>query len=163
MPTRRSVRHPEHDYTGARWYHVTVCAQQRRRVFGRLGAGTVLLSDLGRIAREVLLGLPDRMPEVRLDESIIMPDHLHALIQIHPVLPTVPCARPKTRRFGGSQAGALSLVVNLLKGDVTRQARRVLGKPDLRIWQRGYHERIIRNQTHMDATRAYIRNNPLRG
>lgn len=100
---------------------------------------------------------------VRLDAHIVMPDHVHALIQIRSVQPRTDSPALRPRRFGASQAGALSLAINLFKGDVTRLARRTLGKPEFKIWQRGYHERIIRNQAQMDATRAYIRNNPIRG
>ena len=163
LPIRRSIRHTEHDYTATAWYHVTICAERRGRTFGRLGVGKVLLSDLGRIVEEKLLALPARIPVTRLDTHIVMPDHVHALVQIHPALPNTLRSSLVCRRFGGSHAGALSLVVNLFKGDVTRLARRTLGMPELKIWQRGYHERIIRNQAQMDATRAYIRNNPIRG
>jgi len=151
-----------HDYTGPCWYHVTICAARRGKEWGHLAEGEVVLSPLGRLVAARLRRLPTLLPWVRLDASVVMPDHIHALIRIWPAqIMGRPAAA--ARRFSGSQAGALSLAVNLLKGDVTREARRLLGQAGQKIWHRGYHERIVRTRAQMDATRAYIRNNPLRG
>ncbi|MCL4864354.1 MAG: hypothetical protein KJZ47_00585 [Gemmatimonadales bacterium] len=103
------------------------------------------------------------MPHVRLDEYIVMPDHIHGIVRIWPSRMLSGQPESGRGRFGGSQAGRLSLVVNLFKGDVTRAARRLVGQPGLKLWLRGYHERIIRTQAQMAATRTYIRNNPIRG
>lgn len=162
LPNRRSIRLPEHDYTGPCWYHVTICAACRGRAFGRLVGGAVILSPVGRVVRDTLHRLPAALPWIRLDRSIVMPDHIHFLIRIWPAQLLM---RPgaSARRFGGSQAGALSLAVNLLKGDVTRLVRQLPGQRGRKLWHRGYHERIIRTPEQMAATRAYIRNNPARG
>lgn len=103
------------------------------------------------------------MPQLRQDAFIVMPDHVHALVRIWPEQLGASSLRCQPRRFGGSQAGALSLAINLFKGDVTREARRILGDPARKIWQRGFHERIIRTSAQMAATRTYIINNPIRG
>lgn len=160
---RRSVRDPSHDYSGGYWYHVTICTHRRGSVLGCLRAGVVDLSSLGRLAEEAWASLPIRMPHVRLDEHIVMPDHLHGIVRIWPAQVSGGAVIPERSRFGASQAGRLSLVVNLFKGDVTRAARRLTGEQGLKIWLRGYHERIIRTQAQMAATRTYIRNNPIRG
>lgn len=162
LRARRSVRCRGHDYTGPCWYHVTICAAHRRREFGRLARGEVILSPIGRLVVGALDRLPLYLPWIRLGESVVMPNHLHVLIRIWPAqldgrIPN------RERRFSASQAGALSLAVNLLKGDVTKAARRLLSQPTRTIWHRGYHERIIRTREQMVATRAYIRKNLARG
>jgi putative transposase len=59
-------------------------------------------------------------------------------------------------------AGSLGAMVRTYKSTVTRFANRVLRKPGAPVWQRGYWERIIRDERHLDATRRYIANNPRR-
>lgn len=163
LPARRSVRLTAHDYAGPCWYHVTICAARRGKEFGFLAGGEVRLFPVGRLARDTWQALPGRIPRLRQDAFIVMPDHVHALVRIWPDQLGASSARCLPRRFGGSQAGALSLVINLFKGDVTREARWILGDPTRQIWQRGFHERIIRTNAQMTATRAYIINNPIRG
>jgi putative transposase len=162
-PDRRTIRLRWHHYAGHCWYHVTICSWGRRRIFGTLSRGVVTRTEVGDLVARSWQALPGRMPHVGLDEWIVMPNHLHGLIRITHRRP-VPSADDEDRgRFGGSQRGALSLAVNLFKGDVTREARAMTGDPHLRIWHRGYYESIIRTPDQMEATRRYIRNNPRRG
>lgn len=160
---RRSIRHPDHDYAGPCWYHVTVCAEGRGRRFGSLGRGMVRYTSLGELVSMELQELRNRFPWLRLDAFIVMPDHLHVLIRIWPTRLLGRSGQQGPRQFGGSQARALSLAINHFKGSVTKAARKLAGDPNLRVWHRGYHERIIRTRQQMAATRAYIRNNPIRG
>lgn len=91
-----------------------------------------------------------------------MPDHLHGLIHIWS-----PWGRPLhadgPRRFGPLHRRSLGLVVNLLKGGVTRRGRELgLLGPTTRLWHRGYHDRIIRDARHLANARTYICDNPIR-
>lgn len=159
---RRTVRLHWHHYAGHCWYHVTICSAARRRIFGTCIGGTVDHSVLGALVASKWQTLPQRMPHVRLDEWVVMPNHLHGLIRIRHRSPVHTDRADGGRGFGVSQAGALSLAINLFKGDVTREARRILGDPAMKVWHRGYYETLIRTDEQMDATRRYIRNNPLR-
>lgn len=125
--------------------------------------GVVTRTPIGDVVARIWQSLPDRMPHVGLDEWVVMPNHLHGLIRITHRRPLDGADNEDRGRFGRSQRGALSLAVNLFKGDVTREARRLTGTPHLKIWHRGYYESIIRTQAQMEATRRYIRNNPRRG
>jgi len=120
-------------------------------------------TPLGELVDRGVQKLADRYSWVRLDASVVMPDHVHALIRIWPAHLLGRSGQQPPRRFGGSQAQALSLAINQFKGDVTKAARKLVGDPHFRVWHRGYHERIIRTHQQMAATRAYIRNNPIRG
>ena len=51
---RRSIRLPDHDYTGPGHYLVTVCAHRRAPIFGRVPAGTIRLSDWVRAHADTL-------------------------------------------------------------------------------------------------------------
>ena len=81
---RRSIRLPGYDYSEAGSYFVTLVAHQRERLFGQVVAGEVVLSEEGKIVREVWNMLPVRFPLVETDCHVIMPDHFHAIITIKP-------------------------------------------------------------------------------
>lgn len=59
-------------------------------------------------------------------------------------------------------AGSLGAIVRSFKAAVTRQANRLPGVSSTTIWQRNYHEHIIRNEADLDRIRNYIEGNPSR-
>lgn len=52
-------------------------------------------------------------------------------------------------------APAISMVINQLKGYVTKQS-------DITVWQKGFYEHIIREERDYLDTWEYINNNPAR-
>src|ERR1044071_1095447 len=77
---RRSIRLAGCDYTQSAAYFVTICVEKRACVFGALADGSGELNDAGRIVQSPLLELPSRFPEISLDSSIVMPNHIHGII-----------------------------------------------------------------------------------
>ena len=67
---------------------MTLCTAQRQELFGWVaGDGTdvtMMLNDVGRIVDECWRAIPDHFPHARLDQTQIMPDHLHAIIALAP-------------------------------------------------------------------------------
>jgi hypothetical protein len=57
----------------------------------------------------------------------------------------------------------LSTLISQFKATTTRKINEMRGLSGQIIWQRGYHDRIIRNEVELDKVRAYIRNNPKTG
>ena len=87
IPRRRPLRIKGYDYTSPGAYFVTICARQRRCVFGDVLADAIVLSRLGQIVHDTWREVPLRFPNVELDEFVVMPNHLHGLLLIkrHPV------------------------------------------------------------------------------
>jgi REP element-mobilizing transposase RayT len=91
-------KHPrlrDRDYTqGA--YFVTLCTKPRRELFGRitgLGKNAMMeLNDVGQIVDECWRGIPEHFPHAHLDQTQIMPDHLHAILILAPQI--APVRRP---------------------------------------------------------------------
>ena len=69
-------------------YFVTLCTIQRQELFGQIvgdGLNAVMqLNDMGRIVDECWRAIPDHFAHVRLDLTLIMPDHLHAILVLDP-------------------------------------------------------------------------------
>ena len=73
---RRSIRLKEYDYSSPGAYFVTVCTKGRECV----------LDDpvVAGIIRDVWRALPRWFPTIALDEFVVMPNHVHFIVWIHP-------------------------------------------------------------------------------
>src|SRR4030042_4378220 len=80
--TIQSARLSGYDYSQNGMYFVTVCAKDREEFFGKIKNGKIILSDIGKIVQEELLKTPVIRPNVILDEWVMMPNHLHIIIEI---------------------------------------------------------------------------------
>ena len=153
---RRTLRLPARDYSRGT-YLVTLCARDKGDVFGDVIGEEVRLNDVGHIVRDAWLWLPGRYPHVMLDEWILMPDHLHALIVLSgepaPGSAGAPTAVAATLKPLGQLIGASKTVS-------TKYVNRARTTPGAVLWQRNFWERVARNNGSLDRLRLYIRNNP---
>lgn len=117
----------------------------------------VNLSSVGRIVRELWAGTQDIRPEIQLDAYVIMPNHLHAIV-------CLPDSEPGQHASAALQRGARSLgaLVAGYKSACTSNVNRLLGTTGFQVWQRNYHERVIRDARALDRMRRYVANNPAR-
>jgi putative transposase len=79
---RRSIRLRGFDYSQAGAYFVTVCTQDRYCYFGQISDGQMQLNDAGRMVWAEWHALPTRFPGIQLDEFVVMPNHVHAVVWI---------------------------------------------------------------------------------
>ena len=89
-----------------------------------------------------------------------MPNHFHGIVKIidrgaRRALPL------RSGQFGKPQAGSLPTIIGSYKSAVTKHINKIRKTPGFPVWQRNYYERIIRNETELNAIREYIENNPL--
>lgn len=78
---RRSIRLKGYDYSRAGAYFVTICTHNRECLFGTVADGKMVLNDQGRMVEKWVGELQNKFPDIRCDDSIIMPNHFHAIIQ----------------------------------------------------------------------------------
>ena len=79
---RRSIRLKGYDYSQAGLYFVTICCQKRACLFGEIINGEMVLNDAGKIANQCWLEIPNHFPDAKLLEHIIMPNHIHGIIEL---------------------------------------------------------------------------------
>jgi putative transposase len=77
---RRSIRLRDYDYTSPGAYFVTICTQDRKTIFGEIVNGEMHLNKLGESTQSIWCALPERFPDIELDQLVIMPDHIHGII-----------------------------------------------------------------------------------
>jgi len=163
-PERHSIRLHGFDYGQTCAYFVSLVVEDRRPLFGEIINSVVNLSDAGQIVRDEWLKTPSVRPGIFIDEWIVMPDHFQAIVfmdmEIHRQLGPVGahrCAPADTLR---RQPRTLGSMIGQFKATTTRRINELRGTPEQKIWQRNYHDRIIRNEVELDKERRYIRNNP---
>ena len=82
---RRSNRLAGFDYSQAGAYFITITVQGRLPLFGDVADGEARLNDAGEMVRRVWEGMSERFPGIKMDQFIVMPNHVHAIIIIrHP-------------------------------------------------------------------------------
>jgi REP element-mobilizing transposase RayT len=116
----------------------------------------MILSPLGRIARDLWVRTAEIRPGVILDAFVIMPNHMHAII----ALPAATGPKAGSRSFRRA-AGSLGSLVAGYKAACTSEMQRLWGSRQP-LWQRNYHERVIRDARALERIRRYIAANPAR-
>ena len=169
---RRSIRLKGYDYAEPGIYYVTLTAEHRAEIFGRILKSQVQLSAIGKIVRDEWLRTPMIRPGVELDEYVIMPDHVHGLIVIceerNGVTRRGESLFAPTRLLNDretpfrSPSRTLGAIIRGFKGATTKRINELCCTPGVKVWQRNYYEHIVRGEKDLLRIQRYIRENPLR-
>ena len=169
---RKSIRLKGYDYSQAGMYFITLCVQDRLCLFGEVGNGEMILNDAGRVANACWLNIPEHFPSTVLHEHIVMPNHVHGIIEFVGANHHSPENRSPEPRANNdlceprannhsplrSPSKTIGSVVRGYKIGVVKWFR--LNGNLGNIWQRNYHEHIIRNEQSYYRISEYILNNP---
>ena len=172
LPKRKSIRLRGYDYSLAGAYFVTICSYDKRCLLGAMRDKSVLLNPTGEIVRATWISLPERFPRLILDEFVIMPNHFHALLALvgaglaPPAVSLATLARGEANRAPKAAAPAakthsLHDIIGAFKSISTIQVNRLLHQKGVPLWQRNYHEHIVRNGEDAHKIQQYILENPL--
>lgn len=148
VPRRKKNRLPGYDYGHAGVYFVTCCTQGRKACLWDVGEHTsregepLPLSAYGWIVNDAIKKIPEHYPAVSVDKYVVMPNHLHIILRIH-------------TNGSKKRTPTIATVMNQMKGRVTKQ----IGTS---IWQKSYHDHVIRNEEDYREIWTYIDINPLK-
>jgi REP element-mobilizing transposase RayT len=210
MYHRRSIRLKGYDYSQAGLYFITINTKERKHLFGKIGLTVgaenflpqpgkppqpprtdkpynqnqppkMILNDAGIVANKCWLEIPDHFPDAVLHEYIIMPNHIHGIIELNrnhvraenflPLQPQ-PNNPPRTYKpdkslrqneFQKMIPHSIGSIIRGYKIGVTKWYRKnneLNGNKPPQIWQRNYYEHIIRNEDDYKRITEYIINNP---
>jgi putative transposase len=156
---RQSTRLSGHDYSSKGLYFVTVCVKDRACLFGMINQGAMILNKLGHKVQECWKAIPLHFPHVLLHDFVVMPNHVHGIIEI--------CDNsrwPVNTQYTDIQFRSPSLTLgSMIRGfkvGATKWARQ--NTINHQIWQRGYYDHIIRNRYTCFKIVDYINRNPER-
>lgn len=186
---RKLNRWPGYDYSQSGLYFITICTHKRIEWFGRVENGEMILNQYGRIVRDCWLDLPNHYSNCKLDEFVIMPNHVHGIIVVtdgRERSVTVPpddnrvirrmdatTQSPDGDRNGykpfptGDRNGlkpfptghGLSEIVRGFKTFSSKRINALQNEFQFR-WQKSFHDRVIRNNEELNGIRVYIAHNP---
>ena len=150
LPKRKHPRLKQYDYSTAGAYFVTICTQNRRcllsRIVGhRLSTIETELTDYGKIAEAQFMLLEERYPTLKIDQYVIMPNHIHAIMIL-------------TESAEDSQFPTISDIICAYKSLTTKACKKL--SPIEKLFQTSFYEHVIRGQADYDEIAEYIANNP---
>ena len=164
MIRRTSNRLQGWNYAAAAAYFVTIVVRDRACIFGEIIEGAMVVNRFGSIVVDSWHWLSEQYDHVELDAYIVMPNHLHGIVVIteddgcpnvkagiveaDDSKPNLPRRKPLGRLIGA------------FKTVSTKQINQLRSTPDESVWQRGFYDRIIRNEAEFEAVREYILGNP---
>ncbi len=176
-----------YDYSQAGAYFVTICTEGRKQFFGKMVNGEIKLNNMGNIVTQAWHELPNKFSSIRLDEFIIMPNHIHGILWIRPIgdrgpinaINAIVAAQfivPVSSSLNGNpmsvtacmdmplitgmmnHAATLGNIIRNFKATSTCLIRKSTHQSF--AWQRNYHDRIIRHDAELNRIRQYIIDNP---
>ena len=129
-------------------YFITICARNKEKLFGWMTDGDelhlpqMLLSETGRIVEEQILTIQNAK-YVLLIKHVVMPNHLHMILQVE--------------EGAEEKKMAANAVIPHAIGSFKRLCTNRIGE---NVFQRSFHDRVIRNQREFEKIWTYIENNP---
>ncbi len=155
-----SARLPGWDYAAAGWYFVTICTRERRCCFGDVVKGEMHLSIVGHIVAEEWIKTKQVRSGVKLDQWVIMPNHLHGIVVLEGSKPLRIVETPRRGVSTGWKANSLGAIIEQFKSSCTKRIW-AAGRQDF-SWHPRFYDHIIRDERSLHDIREYIINNPLK-
>lgn len=178
FPVRKKTRLSAYDYRENGSYFVTICVFHKQPLLGRkrvvenqitaktqsVGAGfhprpqtehfsqsqqsPVILTPIGKMVAQSIQYIDSHFEGVHIENAIVMPNHIHLLLALE-------------NQKENSKL-SLSEVVGRMKSYTTKRFFEITGKTQEPLWQRGFYDRVIRNQTEWERAWEYIEYNALK-
>lgn len=149
-PQRKPNRLREYDYSTPGVYFVTICTKDRKNLLwdnaerGVANPQEVVLSSYGKVVKCAVEKITQHYPMVLVEHYVIMPNHIHLLLHIISNDDGRPMVAP-----------TISTVVQQMKGHVTKQ----IGNA---IWQKLFHDHVVRCERDYQKIWNYIDGNPMK-
>lgn len=161
---RKHTRLKCYDYSNNGYYFVTICSNQMKNIFSKIypdnvgrglapaekryGDTIVRLTKIGKIIEEQLLDIENRFDFVKIDEYVIMPNHIHFVIIF------------QGKTAGASPRPTLTDVICTFKSLTTIKCNKVDNMKGRKVFQTSFYEHVIRNENSYLNIWQYINENP---
>ena len=217
LPNRKHPRLGDYDYSSPGAYFVTICTEKRRCVLSKICGGsyhqtvgqglapaakstetanlsaipsdyTIEYTNYGKISERQLLMLEQRYPSLKVDQYVIMPNHIHVifilrdLTEVNPnsvkwnlnsagvnPRPTVgdgeeirvnPCPTVgDDKETGANPRPTIMDIVCTYKSLTTRECKKLY--PIKKLFQTSFYDHIIRDKEDYNEIVKYIHKNPM--
>ena len=153
---RKRNRLKNYDYSSVGAYFITICTKDKKALFWSksqpdfvgediiLPSDSVRLSPYGKIVEEAIKAISKHYPHIELLQYVIMPNHIHMILYIP----------YDDGRMISSPTSILTAV-----GQMKRYVSKKIGES---IWQKSFHDHVIRDNMDYDKISKYIYENPIK-
>ena len=183
MRQRKSIRLKCWNYSNDGIYFITICTKDKSHWFGDVENGEMVLNNCGKIAKKCWSEIPNHFKKVELGEFVVMPNHIHGLIEIRrdaqfERTKNVGSSFMMTKNTNGGfrrlqrdtiyrvptipnnpmfSDDSISKIVRGFKGRTAFKIHKI--NADFK-WQSRFYDHIIRDETDYETKHYYIVNNP---
>ena len=149
FPKRKSTRLKNYDYSKTGAYFITICTKDRKNLFSPVGADSISARMVTKTFNETIT----QYKGVDSPIFVVMPNHFHAIITI--------------LRADMESAPTISEIIQSFKRYSTIEYMKmvkegILPPFDKQIWQRSFHDHVIRDRNDYDKIAKYIYENPIK-
>ena len=142
LPKRKPTRLKGYDYSTSGAYFVTICTKGRKKILSEIIVGEGLsalpqniLTPIGSEIEQSIQYINDNYDGIKIDKYVIMPNHIHLIVI--------------SDNSGGYGNPPLQNIIGQLKSYTTNKFGDIL-------WQRSYHDHIIRGEKDYQKICEYI-------
>ena len=149
-------------------FFITICTQNKIHYFGNIYNEEMHLSEIGKIVDYHINNVKKFCEDIEVPLFVIMPNHIHLIINVGTSLCDVSIKNPKEQRIPNPSlrgnatcqrhVPTLSRYIRSFKASVTKEARKI--NPHF-AWQSRYHDHLIRGNKDGNKIAEYIENNVL--
>jgi REP element-mobilizing transposase RayT len=169
----KSSRLQNWNYSTPGYYFITICTYNHNNFFGKIINEKMELSKRGEITKSELLKTFEIRKNIKLHEWVVMPNHVHILMEIKKQNDKYQCrdvlqnvsteinnVSTESKKFSiiSPQSNSVSNIIKQFKSAVTRQ---INPKTVFFTWQPRFHDQIIKDEKELLMIKNYIINNPI--
>ena len=150
LPKRKKNRMTNYDYSEKGAYFITICVKDKHELLGNINVGDAplrvphcVLSNYGVFVDEQIQKVSLIYTCVSVANYVIMSNHIHMIVVIE----------NGTRRGASPTKSVIPQIIQSLKSMTTKHF-------GFNMWQRSYHDHIIRSDTEYQKIWNYIDGNP---
>ena len=160
LPERKKMRLENYNYNENGAYFITICTKNRQPILSNvISVGddahiVPQLSEIGEIADKYIKQLNSFYNNISVDTYVIMPDHIHLLLQINGGRSRTPVPTESEQKIDNKNSFVAKFVSTL-----KRFCNKEYG---CNVWQNGYYDHVVRNFQDYIETFEYIENNPMK-
>lgn len=156
FPARKRNRLKNFSYSQNGIYFLTVCTKNKECILGKIVGGgdldapQMILSHYGKIVERYIQSIESAYNDITLMNYVVMPNHIHLIVMLYSDDNIY-----LTNETKSSANDVIPVMVSAFKKFVNKD----IGE---NIWQRSYHDHIIRNEKSFDEIWEYVENNSAR-
>ncbi|MBE6577039.1 MAG: transposase [Ruminococcaceae bacterium] len=158
FPKRKRLRLQNYDYSTPGAYFITICTNHRKCTLSNIVGAIhespeIELTEYGEIV-DRFINTPSKHSMAKVYQYVIMPNHIHLIVLI-----TNDDALRAIRESPLRGRSIVSKVVGYIKMNASKEIHKKFG--NITVWQRGFHDHIIRDKDDYEKISKYMYENPI--